>query len=308
MQHTLQSDFLITNCNGNIDLDHSKNINNLDAYFNQDVPYKFPPLIICDDTKSNSHSQDIYKQYSDIIYDECGNRFNIRNTRDSSGVLQAGYSANIDLDSHLKNINYYNDKCYYDNWKLSPKSATNHCNGIYRNAQILTPDYTPVGRNYNDCLGQPLNNQKNNTVNTINTVNTVNTQNNNQPQPKINTCWNSPPTDINYETDVRKRYNFDNNKLQMASCIKPNEWKPFMKVPNTNTTNTTNTPITIHNNTKREKQLLDSITQNTQHDFYKFFDNSQCVIFPNQRLFNNITKRSMLPNHHFSNIDPIHIK
>lgn len=296
MQHTLQHDFLITNCNGNIDLDSSKNINNLDVYFNQDIPYKFPPLIICDDAKRNTQSQDIYKQYSDIIYDECGNRYNIRNTRDSSGVLQAGYSANIDLDSHLKNINYYNDKCYYDNWKLSPNSVTNYCNGIHRNAQILTPDYTPVGRNYNDCLGQPLNNTQNNTQ---------------QNQPKINTCWNSPPTDINYETDVRKRYNFNNNKLQMTSCIKPNEWKPFMKVSSNNTINTINTANTINttnNNTKRENKLLDSITQNTQHDFYKFFDDTQCVIYPNQRLFNNITKRSMLPNHHFRNIDPIHIK
>jgi hypothetical protein len=46
----------------------------------------------------------------DVITDECGNRFNIRNQHDSAGILQAGYSANIDLDSHLKNINYLPDR------------------------------------------------------------------------------------------------------------------------------------------------------------------------------------------------------
>ena len=43
-----------------------------------------------------------------------------------------------------------------------------------------------------------------------------------------------------------------------------------------------------------------------QHDFYKFFDSNQCVIYPKQRLFNNITKRSMLPNQHFRNSDPVY--
>jgi len=279
-------EFLITNCNGNMDLDSKANINNLDIFFNNVSPCKMPQLIICNDVKNDNQSDDIYKKYMDVITDECGNRFNIHNTRNSGGILQAGYSANIDLDSHLKNINYYNDKCYYDNWKLAPNSKTNDCIGINRNARILTPDYTSVGRNYNDSLC--INNTNTNT-NTSSSNNSV--------------IWNTPPTDFNCENNIRKRYNFSNNKLQTESCIKPNEWQPFVKATN-NVSNTHYQDIT----TRRKQQLANSITNNTKHDFYKFFDNTQCVIYPNQRLFNNITKRSMLPNQHFQNIDPIHIK
>lgn len=276
IQKEPNSDFLITNCNGNMDLDTQANSRNLDVFFNQPSPYKFPALIICDDSKRLNQSQDIYQKYMDVITDECGNRFNIRNQRDSAGILQAGYSANIDLDSHLKNINYYNDRCYYDNWKLSPNSDIAACNGIKRNAIILTPDYTPVGRHYKDCLGVCSNNAP---------------------------CWETPPTDINCETDVRKRYDFSHNKFQMESCIKPTDWKYFEKAPAPSAE-----PLEKYPNGQRNQQLVDSINQGVQHDFYKFFDNNMCVSYPNQRLFNNVTKRSMLPNQHFRNSDPIYAK
>jgi hypothetical protein len=269
-------DFLIKSSKGNLDLDTAANAHNLDVYFNQETPYKFPPCIICDDSKRNNHSTDIYLKYMDVITDECGNRFNIRNTNDAAGILQAGYSANIDLDSHLKNINYYTDKCYYDNWKTAPNSNIPACNGLKRNAKILTPDYTPVGRNYKDCIGICSNTAA---------------------------CWNTPPTDINCETDIRKRYDFSNNKFQKENCIQPNEWKPFHKTlsPNAESLQKRKNP-----NNNREQQIMDSINNGVKHDFYQFFDNSQCVIYPNQRLFNNITKRSMLPNQHFRNIEPIY--
>ena len=276
IQKEPKSDFLINNCNGNMNLDTKSNANNLDVFFNQQSPYKFPPLIICDDSKRINQSQNIYQKYMDVITDECGNRFNIRNQRDSAGILQAGYSANIDLDSHLKNINYYNDRCYYDNWKLSPNSNIAACNGIKRNAIILTPDYTPVGRHYKDCLGVCSNNDA---------------------------CWETPPTDINCETDVRKRYDFSHNRFQMESCIKPADWKYFEKA-----TAPSAEPLEKYPNGQRNQQLMDSINQGVQHDFYKFFDNNMCVSYPNQRLFNNVTKRSMLPNQHFRNSDPIYAK
>lgn len=268
-------DFLITNSTGNIDLDIKANANNLDVFFNQESPYKYPALIICADDKRMNQSQDIYQKYMDVIIDECGNRFNIRNQRDSAGVLQAGYSANIDLDSHLKNINYYSDKCYYDNWKIAPNSVVGACNGLKRNAEILTPDYTSVGKHYKDCIGVCA--DKN-----------------------TNPCWNTPPTDIGCETDVRKRYDFSNNKFQTESCIKPGEWQYFQKadVP-------VATPLEKYPNGTRNQQIIDSLNNGVQHDFYKFFDSNQCVIYPNQRLFNNITKRSMLPNQHFRSVEPI---
>lgn len=269
-------DFLINTPNYNADLDYNANKNNLDFFFNQKSPYQYPSLIICDDSKRTNQSKDVYQKYMDEIVDDCGNRFNIRNLNTSAGVLQAGYSANIDLDSHLKNINYYTDRCYYDNWKLSPNSQLPSCNGLKHNAVILTPNYTEVGRNYGDCLGVPTSNDT--------------------------PCWNTPPTDIKNETNIRKRYDFNHNKFQKESCIKPDEWKPFIKAPAPPAS-----PMETYSNVKRNQMLIDSLNQGTQHDFYKFFDNTQCIVYPNQRLFNNVTKRSMLPNQHFRNCDPIYL-
>ena len=248
---------------------------NIDYFFNQESPYKYPPLIICDDSKRINQSTDVYQKYMDVITDECGNRFNIRNMRDAAGVLQAGYSANIDLDSHLKNINYYADRCYYDNWKLSPNSELPACNGLKRNASILTPNYTPVGRHYEDCLGVPTSN--------------------------TTACWNTVPTDIGNETNIRKRYDFKHNKFQTPNCLPESERQNFPRGPAPEAA-----PLEKYPNGSRNQKLMESLNRGVQHDFYKFFEQGQCVIYPNQRLFNNITKRSMLPNHHFRNADPIY--
>ena len=97
------SDFLIKECYENYNV---TNRNELNTIFNQKTPYNFPPLIICEDVKRTNNNNNIYQKYSDVIYDECGNRFNIRNLKDSAGILQEGYSRNIDLDSQLKNINF----------------------------------------------------------------------------------------------------------------------------------------------------------------------------------------------------------
>ena len=263
--YTTPPDFLITNCNKNIDLDTQTNINNLDEFFSEESINKMPALIICNDIKRDNQSTEIYKKNTDIFYDNCGNLSNIKNLTSSASALQAGYSANIDLDSHLKNINYYNDKCFYDNWKLAPNSFKD-CMRIKPNPDILTPNYTAVGRNYNDCIGIPV---PDHVIK-------------NTPQ-----CYNTPPTDINFETDIRKRYNFTSNsnphfKLQSESCIKSDEWVPFVK-----------------DNTQTCSAL--------QHDYYKFFENTKCEIYPSQRLFNNMTTRSMMPNHHYKNIAPIYI-
>lgn len=252
----------------------------VDYFFQQDSPYKYPPLIICDDSKRINQSADVYQKYMDVITDECGNRFNIRNLDSAAGVLQAGYSANIDLDSHLKNINYYADRCYYDNWKLSPHSELPSCNGIKRNAKILVPDYSAVGRHYEDCLGG-----------TSNISSSI--------------CWNTPPTDFNLASpDVRHRYDFgkSHNKFQTANCLLEADKKNFPKA----ITPPLESLQYVRGHGRSEARLLDSINRGTQHDYYKFFESNQCVVYPNQRLFNNVTKRSMLPNAHFRNADPVY--
>ena len=43
---------------------------------------------------------------------------------------------------------------------------------------------------------------------------------------------------------------------------------------------------------------MNSINRDVKHDYYQFFENNKCQIFPQQRVFNNVTKRSMLPTHH----------
>lgn len=262
----------------------------LDNVFNQESPYKYPALIICDDVKRINQSADVYQKYMDVITDECGNRFNTRNLNSSGSGLQAGYSANIDLDSHLKNINYYTDKCYYDNWKTAPNSITESCNGLKRNAQVLVPDYTPVGRDYTDCIGVCANTAAQ--------------------------CWNIPPTDLGCETDVKKRYDFKHAKFQGPNCIKPGEWKYFQSAPQPPAEELSRYP-----NGKRNQVLIDSLnrgvnqsnqpTEPIKHDYYQFFQGENwgtnpCVSYPQQRLFNNITKRSMLPNQHFRNSDPVY--
>jgi hypothetical protein len=281
-----KNDFLIKSCDGNTSI-AAVNTTGVDYFFNQESPYKFPPMIICDDAKRLNANDDILQKYSDVIYDECGNRFNIRNMRDSAGLLQAGYSKNIDLDSHMKNINFYNDKCYYDNWKMEPK-IQDVCTGLKRNEKVLVPDYTPVGRHYEDTIGNCA---------------------------KGAPCNNTPPSDINCEVDVRKRYDFSHNKFKTESCIKPADRVSFKRAIVEDVSNLYKFP-----NEQRNLELLnstlnkglktnDKTNQTVQHEYYKFFEDTKCVGFPEQRLFNNITKAKCLPSHHFKgDIGPKYFK
>ena len=238
------------------------NRNELDATFNQKSPYNFPPLIICEDVKRTNDNNDIYKHYSDIIYDECGNRFNMRNLKDSAGLLQAGYSRNIDLDSQLKNINFYADRCYYNKWKMNP--SDDKCNPLKYNAKLLYPNYKAVGGNDYNSSGACLD------------------------------CCDSPDTtDINCDNNVRKRYDFTKQKLQTESCIKPADWTSFKHAPSPDIKNLSKFP-----NEKRNLELINTLNKGVEHEYYQFFEQNKCQIFPQQRLFNNVTKRSMLPTHH----------
>lgn len=260
--NTSNDHFLVKDCDGNFNMNNDRT--SLDNVFNQETPYKFPALIICNDVKLNNQNKDIYQKYSDIIYDKCENRYNIRNLNSSAGVLQEGYARNIDVDSHLKNINYYTDKCYYDNWKLSPNDDNlKPCHGLKENAKILVPNYNSVGRNYNDCFA-----------------------NCNLKVP----CHNSPPTDFNCAVDVKKRYDFDNHKIQGESCIAPADFTTFKKAPAPDVSNSSKFP-----NEQRTREIMNSINRDAKHDYYQFFENNKCQIFPQQRVFNNVTKRSMLP-------------
>ena len=51
-------------------------------------------------------------------------------------------------------------------------------------------------------------------------------------------------------------------------------------------------------NEKRNLALLNTINKGVKHEYYQFFEQNKCQIFPQQRVFNNVTKRLMLPTHH----------
>jgi hypothetical protein len=276
-------DFLLTQCDGNTNL--AGDSSEIDYFFNQKSPYKFPSIIICDDSKRINVNNDIYQKYSDIIIDDCGNRFNIRNLNNSAGLLQEGYSRNIDLDSHLKNINFYNDKCFYDNWKINPNSVADNCNGLKRNEKILVNDYIPVGKRSDECIGNIVDNINDNNINNNN--NSIN-------------CFNTPPTDINNENNIRKRYNFNYNKFNKETCIKSSDRISFKLTPVEKINNLDKYP-----NTQRTIELLNTINPGVKYDYYKFFDDNKCIHYPAQRLFNNNTSRKATPNHHnIYNIEP----
>lgn len=128
-------------------LNDINNPTQLDSFFNQESPYKYHHLLVCVDKKRNNNNHDISRYNLDAReLNDCGEPFNVRNLNDS-GLLQAGYSRKIDLDSELKRINHYDDKCYYDNFKNDPRDAKK-CSGLFENKDLLVKDYRPVGKNY----------------------------------------------------------------------------------------------------------------------------------------------------------------
>ena len=120
-------------------------------FYSQQSPNKLPSLLICND-KRRQQNIDIENLITDNRPVETSNGvfepFNVRNLANSGYGLQKGYSNNIDIDSHLKNINYYTDKCFYDNYKTHPSQATSTLNQ-YTNTLV---------HNYNNNQRQhPLN-------------------------------------------------------------------------------------------------------------------------------------------------------
>jgi len=264
-------DLITQNCNSML----QSNTSYLDATFNQTSPYTYPHLIICDDSKRTSMNDDIFLFNMDVIKDNCGNTFNLRNQKNAT-ELQKGYSRNIDVESELKRINYYADKCYYDNYKVNPKSCDlSPNNGLRCHADVIVKDYSSVGQ-HKDCMGNCKLNQP---------------------------CNDSPPTDLNCETDVRKRYNFSHNSFQQPTCLIKGDRKYFQKV------DTPNPKDIIFQSTPRNQMFMCALKSNeTKHDYYHFGDDSGRCKYPAQRLFHNITKRSMLPSfHNLTDISPCYL-
>jgi len=117
--------------------------------------YKYSHFILADD-KLLQQNRDVYSftiDHSMLVINNdpsCAEPFNVRNLSDASS-LQTGYSRNIDLDSELKRINHIDDKCFYDNYKQHPATATH--GGLYCHKRTLINDYSTVDP-YIGSMGQ----------------------------------------------------------------------------------------------------------------------------------------------------------
>ena len=282
--------------------------------------YPFPPLIISDDPRRTAHNSGTYNYaiaHGMLVYNNdqsCMEPFAIRNLNDATG-LQTGYARNIDLDSELRRINHLNDKCFYDNYKFHPMEAPVG-NGLYCNRKELVKDYTPVGKP--NCMpthmqksaitpaqAQPLtaenkyysdNGVKYGSYRNPTAPNEVNTPACVSQVRKPQKClpeWSVfPACQDKLPGDAQCLLNY---KISVAGNI-PQHYKFAGETDNTAThlqaESKYSSPFDVG------VELLK--TQNTNQKY-----NAE---FPCQRLFNNSTKRSTLPNFHNTfDVNPKHL-
>jgi hypothetical protein len=109
------------------------------------LPDRFPPVYLCQFAGRSSYDKQIsernqpikYDSYSDINGKNDDEYFNLT----GSGDKQKGYSRHIDVDSELKRINHYGDKCFYNDYKQNPRDTKTDLN---RHKDILIKDYQSV--------------------------------------------------------------------------------------------------------------------------------------------------------------------
>lgn len=128
----------------------------LGEYFPSESVIKHAPLLICGD-KLVLQNKDIYNHYMDTrpvtiiskgVETKCTEPFNTRSQKTTE--LQRGYARNIDIDSELKCINFYADKCFYDRYKVDPRnpepSYTGEPNSISCLSSTIVHDYAGFRR------------------------------------------------------------------------------------------------------------------------------------------------------------------
>ena len=257
----------------------------LNGSFTNSSIYPYPPLIVSGD-KLKQQNADIHQKVMDhevltINNDpSCKEVFNVRNLNDS-GLLQEGYARNIDLDSELKRINHLTDKCYYDNYKYHPHEAPKG-NGLYCHRETLVNDYTHVGQH--KC--QPRGDYQS-------AIRPGHLQLNEQTRTKY--------SDNEVQHGCHTRPDYPNEKYD-KQCQMVME-KPQSCLPSFGSFNQVDTLSSLPDSAKT---LLKYKHKNTNHmpKHYKFngdmVDNNKKYHqdFPAQRIFNNFTKRSTLPNFH----------
>jgi len=106
------------------------------------LPDRFPPVYLCQFSSRSIHDKQISERNQPIKYnsysDTNGNIDNEYFNLTGIGDKQKGYSRHIDVDSELKRINHYDDKCFYDDYKENPHNKNTDLN---RHKDILVKDY-----------------------------------------------------------------------------------------------------------------------------------------------------------------------
>ena len=113
--------------------------------------------------------------------------------------------------------------------------------------------------------------------------------------------------DCNCDDDISNSHkslsHFTSATFKSPSCIKSDEWLEFTRVDTK-----TAKPLEKFPNGNRNTNYLNILNSGQKHDYYKFHQDDKCHIFPPQRLFNNITRRSCLPSPHFTqDIAPVYL-
>ena len=231
-------------------------------------------------SKENFHNG----SYQNFNSDDTNTTYNFEpfNTRSfNSPALQKGYARNIDLDSELKRINHVGDNCFYDNYKLHPDES-NKCSGLYHHRTRLVNDYTPV--NKNPCVQYPENGDK-----------SIVTPPSKQPIMPILEKESTNEViygDFTVKNSPTDRWNMTSCRLENlshATCLKNFESFP-QQDPIANNPNISNSAKVL---LSHQKELSGKMPGH-----YNFNQKDYTENYPPQRLFNNFTKRSSLPNMH----------
>lgn len=123
----------------------------LQQFYNEESVYKRPPIYVCRD-KLEKMNNDINYHMTDSrpIYISNNNTncqqnleipFNVRNQHSAGSYLHDGYSDGIDVDSHLKGINIYQDSCFHDQYKINPETVSCKESRLAYYADVLCKDY-----------------------------------------------------------------------------------------------------------------------------------------------------------------------
>lgn len=289
--------------------------------------YPFPALIVSADPRRTEHNSGIYNYniaHGSIIYNNdpaCSEPFAVRNLNDATS-LQTGYARNIDLDSELRRINHLNDKCWYDNYKFHPMEAPVG-NGLYCNRKELVKDYTPMGKpnclpsqmqksaitpaqiqpisqppKYYSDNGVKYGNYKNPSAPNEKNINASDCVSQVHKLPKCLPEWvRFPACQDKLSDDAQCLLNY---KINVAGNI-PQHYKFTGETDNTLTQlhggsvaqSNYSSPFDVGIELLNQQNTMDVNSQKPiQHN-----GNSRGE-YPCQRLFNNSTKRSTLPNFH----------